>query len=111
MVRGQLPGLRSRQDEKARHGFDHSAPAEIKEVLKIDADPVESWPGSTGQSSTRGRCSADRPVEPAMTPHFAPFGARYLRPILGHDSSALYFNRMQPHRSTSQPRPLNLRPC
>ncbi len=35
MVRGQLPGLRSRQDAAAGHGQHHPAPAEVQEVFAL----------------------------------------------------------------------------
>ena len=39
MVRGQLPGLRGRQDAAARHRFDHPAPDQVQEADALEHDP------------------------------------------------------------------------
>ena len=55
MVRGQLPGLRGRQDAKARHRFDHPAPAEVQEVFTIEwARSIPPWESMFDNGGYRG---------------------------------------------------------
>ena len=50
-VRGQLSGLRSRQDAAARDGFDRAAPDQVQEVCKVGS--VYFGPRGEGRRFTR----------------------------------------------------------
>src|SRR5215831_13161234 len=76
MVRGELSGLRGRQDAKAWHGFGYSAPAEIQEVYAVTqlSCPAKAGHPLTTDAHMRHAGTKirlwrilDRPLSQAMT--------------------------------------------